>query len=34
MTKSSTRTYGRSDKNLWFAQEQESRYLVGARYKF
>jgi TonB-dependent receptor len=28
------RSYGRDVSNLWFAQEQEPRYLLGARYKF
>jgi TonB-dependent receptor len=28
------RSYGRSVSNLWFAQEQQPRYLLGARYKF
>lgn len=34
ITKSSTRTYGRDETNLWFAQEQNSRFLLGARYRF
>jgi TonB-dependent receptor len=28
------RTYGRDESNLFFAQELDARYLVGARYKF
>lgn len=28
------RTYGRSTHQLWFAQEQKPRFLLGARYRF
>jgi TonB-dependent receptor len=28
------RTYGRDETNLFFAQELDARYLIGARYKF
>lgn len=28
------RHYGRDDSNLWFAQELDPRYIVGARYRF
>ncbi|NJM49534.1 MAG: TonB-dependent receptor [Sphingomonadales bacterium] len=28
------RSFGRDPSNLWFAQEQQPRYLLGARYKF
>jgi outer membrane receptor protein involved in Fe transport len=34
LTNSSLRTYGRSETNLWFAQELKRRFLFGARYKF
>ncbi len=34
LTKQTTRTYARDTKELWFAQETNSRYLFGARYKF
>jgi len=32
--KESLRTYARDPNQLWFAQELDSRYLVGARYRF
>ncbi len=34
LTSSSIRTYGRSEKQLWFALEQKPRFFLGARYKF
>ncbi len=34
LNKQTTRTYARDTKELWFAQETNSRYLFGARYKF
>ncbi|WP_334162694.1 TonB-dependent receptor [Phenylobacterium sp.] len=30
----SLRTYARDENQLWFAQELDTRYLVGARYRF
>jgi TonB-dependent receptor len=32
--KENLRTYARDKNQLWFAQELDSRYLVGARYRF
>ncbi len=32
--KENLRTYARDPNQLWFAQELDSRYLVGARYRF
>lgn len=34
LTKESLETYGRDKTNLWFAQELDRRFLLGARYKF
>jgi TonB-dependent receptor len=34
LTGSNIRTYGRSESNLFFAQELKPRFLLGARYKF
>ena len=34
LTEEGTRTFGRDPSNLWFAQELDARYLLGARYKF
>ena len=34
LTEERQRTYGRSKNNLWFATEPQSRYLLGARYRF
>ncbi len=34
LTRKGTRTYARSEKQLWFAQELDARYMIGARYKF
>ena len=34
LTNSSLRTYGRSENNVWFAQELQRRFLFGARYRF
>lgn len=34
LTGENLRTYARSSNQLWFAQELEPRYLLGARYKF
>ncbi|PHR93006.1 MAG: TonB-dependent receptor [Robiginitomaculum sp.] len=34
LTQEGTRTYGRDVSNVWFAQELDARYLLGARYKF
>lgn len=28
------RSYGRTSSNLWFAQENEPRFMIGARYKY
>lgn len=34
LTQEGVRTYGRDNSNVWFAQELDARYLLGARYKF
>jgi TonB-dependent receptor len=34
LTNESLRTYGRSEHQLWFAQELQRRFLLGASYKF
>ena len=34
LTKESLRTYARDTNELWYAQELDSRYLIGARYRF
>ena len=34
LTGENLRTFGRSESNMWFAQELDPRYLFGARYKF
>lgn len=34
LTGESSRDFGRSTNNLWFARENAPRYFVGARYKF
>ncbi|MEO1658170.1 MAG: TonB-dependent receptor [Pseudomonadota bacterium] len=34
LTGENLRTFGRSETQLWFAQELEPRYLFGARYRF
>ncbi|MFA6124231.1 TonB-dependent receptor [Sphingomonas sp.] len=34
LTNASLRTYGRSENNVWFAQELQRRFLFGARYRF
>ena len=34
LTKESVRTYGRDTKQLWYAQELDRRFIVGARYRF
>ena len=34
LTKESLRTYGRDPNELWFAQELDRRFLLGARYRF
>jgi TonB-dependent receptor len=34
LTKESVRTYGRDVKQLWYAQELDRRFMLGARYKF
>jgi TonB-dependent receptor len=34
LTKESLRTYGRDENQLWFAQELDRRFLLGARYRF
>jgi len=34
LTKESLRTYGRDPNQLWFAQELDRRFLLGARYRF
>jgi TonB-dependent receptor len=34
LTNQSLRTYGRSEANVWFAQELQRRFLFGARYRF
>ncbi|MBP2275752.1 MULTISPECIES: TonB-dependent receptor [Sphingomonas] len=34
LTNASLRTYGRSESNVWFAQELQRRFLFGARYRF
>jgi TonB-dependent receptor len=34
LTKESVRTYARDTKQLWFAQELDRRFLLGARFKF
>jgi TonB-dependent receptor len=34
LTNESLRTYGRSESNVWFAQELQRRFLFGARYRF
>ena len=34
LTKESLRTYGRDENQVWFAQELDRRFLLGARYRF
>jgi TonB-dependent receptor len=34
LTKASSKTYARSEKQIYFVQENDSRFLLGARYKF
>ncbi|KAB7648830.1 TonB-dependent receptor [Polymorphobacter fuscus] len=34
LTRQTTRTYARDTKQLWFAQETNSRFLAGVRYRF
>jgi len=34
LTGEDLRHYGRDDSNLWYAQELDPRYIVGARYRF
>jgi len=34
LTRESLRTYGRDVHQLWFAQELDRRFLLGARYRF
>ncbi|RYE04548.1 MAG: TonB-dependent receptor [Sphingomonadales bacterium] len=34
LTKENVRTYARSESELWFAQELDRRFLLGARFKF
>lgn len=34
LTEEKQRTYGRSKNNMWFATEPQSRYLLGARFRF
>jgi TonB-dependent receptor len=34
LTQESLRTYARDTNELWYAQELDTRYLIGARYKF
>jgi TonB-dependent receptor len=34
LTSESVRSYGRSENNLWFAQELKPLYMLGARFKF
>lgn len=34
LTKESLRTYARDENELWFAQELDRRFLLGARYRF
>ncbi len=34
LTKESVRTYARDEKELWYAQELDRRFLLGARFKF
>jgi TonB-dependent receptor len=34
LTRESLRTYGRDENQLWFAQELDRRFLLGARYRF
>ncbi len=34
LTKAPLKTFGRSEKQVYFIQEQDSRFLLGARYKF
>ncbi len=34
LTKESVRTYARDEKQLWYAQELDRRFLLGARFKF
>lgn len=34
LTQETQRTFGRDTTNLWLAQEQDPRYLLGVRYKF
>ncbi|RSV40625.1 TonB-dependent receptor [Sphingomonas sp. ABOLD] len=34
LTEESVRTYARDEKQLWFAQELDRRFLLGARFKF
>jgi outer membrane receptor protein involved in Fe transport len=34
LTNESLRTYARDEHELWYAQELDRRFLLGARYKF
>jgi TonB-dependent receptor len=34
LTEEDIRWHGRSDKQIWFAEDQGARYALGARYKF
>ncbi len=34
LTEESVRTYARDEKQLWFAQELDRRFLLGVRFKF
>ena len=34
LTETAVRTYARDEKELWFAQELDRRFLLGARFKF
>ncbi|MBO9713737.1 TonB-dependent receptor [Sphingomonas sp.] len=34
LTKENVRTYARDEKELWYAQELDRRFLLGARFKF
>jgi len=34
LTETAVRTYARNEKQLWFAQELDRRFLLGARFKF
>ncbi|WGL18355.1 TonB-dependent receptor [Microbulbifer bruguierae] len=34
LTEESMKTFARDENNVWFAQELDARYLIGAQYKF